>query len=321
MESGDDPDDVVAKESWRRHLLRNDSIIVDIFQGQFKSHLTCPNDSCKGKSWRKFDPFNAVPCPLPPAPKKKIVFEVVLCTQQGQDSLADFVPPKNPFGEGATELDADGHVKTPDEAAAKSSATPPGLCTLEVEGEKEGASIAAAISEKTGIPVERLLIVQLRLAFFDRVLFDPAHHISTSFYSAANIVVYELPEGYDPEKHLMVALRWGPKVPLLIQVSKSMTNRELHMRVQHLLRRRLLDTEEAVESAPLPPIQRDDEITFPHPGTKAQTRGVVLSTSRGIMVRPAGEVDEAGNVTYERTSACTHCLHPLLFVSSVPSTR
>jgi len=66
VESGDDPDAVVAKEAWRRHKLRNDSVIVDLFFGQFKSHLTCPNASCEGKSWRKFDPFVAVPCPVSP---------------------------------------------------------------------------------------------------------------------------------------------------------------------------------------------------------------------------------------------------------------
>ena len=64
MESGDDPDSVVAKESWRRYKLRNDSIILDLFFGQLKSHLTCPNASCEGKSWRKFEPFAAVPCPV-----------------------------------------------------------------------------------------------------------------------------------------------------------------------------------------------------------------------------------------------------------------
>jgi hypothetical protein len=64
VESGTDPDVVVAAESWRRYRLRNDSVITDVFTGQFKSHLTCPNKSCQGLSWRKFDPFVAVPCPV-----------------------------------------------------------------------------------------------------------------------------------------------------------------------------------------------------------------------------------------------------------------
>ena len=50
-------------------------------QGQFRSHLTCPNESCKGKSWRKFDPFTAVPCPLPPAPKERVFSRVILFTR------------------------------------------------------------------------------------------------------------------------------------------------------------------------------------------------------------------------------------------------
>jgi len=36
------PDDVVAEETWEGHKKRNDSIISDIFQGQFKSRVTCP---------------------------------------------------------------------------------------------------------------------------------------------------------------------------------------------------------------------------------------------------------------------------------------
>lgn len=33
---------VVAEEAWQRHKLRNDSFIVDLFQGQYKSKLVCP---------------------------------------------------------------------------------------------------------------------------------------------------------------------------------------------------------------------------------------------------------------------------------------
>lgn len=33
---------VVADEAWQRHKMRNDSFIVDLFQGQFKSKLVCP---------------------------------------------------------------------------------------------------------------------------------------------------------------------------------------------------------------------------------------------------------------------------------------
>uniref|UniRef100_A0A667XDC3 ubiquitinyl hydrolase 1 n=1 Tax=Myripristis murdjan TaxID=586833 RepID=A0A667XDC3_9TELE len=38
-------DEVVAEEAWQRHKMRNDSFIVDLFQGQFKSKLVCPTFS------------------------------------------------------------------------------------------------------------------------------------------------------------------------------------------------------------------------------------------------------------------------------------
>jgi ubiquitin C-terminal hydrolase len=38
---GDMPDREIAKASWDYHKARNDSVIVDLFQGQFKSRLVC----------------------------------------------------------------------------------------------------------------------------------------------------------------------------------------------------------------------------------------------------------------------------------------
>lgn len=48
------PDVVVAEEAWSAYLMRNQSIIVDLFQGQLKSTLVC--DRCGFESV-KFDPF------------------------------------------------------------------------------------------------------------------------------------------------------------------------------------------------------------------------------------------------------------------------
>ncbi|KAG8128368.1 hypothetical protein E2320_015218 [Naja naja] len=56
------PDSVVAKEAWENHRLRNDSIIVDIFHGLFKSTLVCPKCS---KISVTFDPFCYLTLPLP----------------------------------------------------------------------------------------------------------------------------------------------------------------------------------------------------------------------------------------------------------------
>ncbi|KAI4348860.1 hypothetical protein L6164_009529 [Bauhinia variegata] len=55
-------DEEVAEEYWRNHLARNDSIIVDLCQGQFRSTLVCP--ICKKVSVT-FDPFMYLSLPLP----------------------------------------------------------------------------------------------------------------------------------------------------------------------------------------------------------------------------------------------------------------
>lgn len=64
---------VVAKEAWENHRLRNNSIIVDIFHGLFKSTLVCPKCS---KVSVTFDPFCYLTLPLPL--KKDRTMEVFL---------------------------------------------------------------------------------------------------------------------------------------------------------------------------------------------------------------------------------------------------
>ncbi|XP_049622696.1 ubiquitin carboxyl-terminal hydrolase 15-like [Suncus etruscus] len=55
------PDKVVAEETWENHLKRNDSIIVDLFHGLFKSTLVCSECS---KMSVTFDPFCYLTLPL-----------------------------------------------------------------------------------------------------------------------------------------------------------------------------------------------------------------------------------------------------------------
>uniref|UniRef100_A0AAQ4PE41 ubiquitinyl hydrolase 1 n=1 Tax=Gasterosteus aculeatus aculeatus TaxID=481459 RepID=A0AAQ4PE41_GASAC len=64
-------DEVVSEEAWQRHKMRNDSFIVDLFQGQFKSKLVCPTCS---KVSITFDPFLYLPVPLPQKQKVLSVF-------------------------------------------------------------------------------------------------------------------------------------------------------------------------------------------------------------------------------------------------------
>uniref|UniRef100_A0A673HUJ8 Ubiquitin carboxyl-terminal hydrolase 15 n=1 Tax=Sinocyclocheilus rhinocerous TaxID=307959 RepID=A0A673HUJ8_9TELE len=62
MDADGRPDKVVAEEAWENHIKRNDSIIVDIFHGLFKSTLVCPECS---KISVTFDPFCYLTLPLP----------------------------------------------------------------------------------------------------------------------------------------------------------------------------------------------------------------------------------------------------------------
>ncbi|XP_059166699.1 ubiquitin carboxyl-terminal hydrolase 19-like isoform X2 [Physella acuta] len=68
VDSDGRPDEVVASEAWAQYKQRNDSVVVDLFQGQYKSKLVCPK--C-GKVSITFDPFLYLSVPLPK--KMKIV--------------------------------------------------------------------------------------------------------------------------------------------------------------------------------------------------------------------------------------------------------
>lgn len=56
------PDLEVSKEQWEKYLLRNESIVTDLFAGQYKSRVVCP--SCSNVSIT-FDPFTILSIPLP----------------------------------------------------------------------------------------------------------------------------------------------------------------------------------------------------------------------------------------------------------------
>ncbi|XP_023561641.1 ubiquitin carboxyl-terminal hydrolase 19 isoform X7 [Octodon degus] len=71
VDSDGRPDEVVASEAWQRHKMRNDSFIVDLFQGQYKSKLVCP--VC-AKVSITFDPFLYLPVPLPQKQKVLPIF-------------------------------------------------------------------------------------------------------------------------------------------------------------------------------------------------------------------------------------------------------
>ncbi|OIT05101.1 PREDICTED: ubiquitin carboxyl-terminal hydrolase 8 [Nicotiana attenuata] len=83
---GDDrPDEEIADEYWNNHLARNDSIIVDVCQGQYRSTLVCP--VCKKVSIM-FDPFMYLSLPLPSTSMRSMTVTVI---KNGSDiQISDF---------------------------------------------------------------------------------------------------------------------------------------------------------------------------------------------------------------------------------------
>jgi len=72
------PDDVVAAESLANYTRCNNSFVVDIFQAQFRSSLTCP--SCERQS-NTFDPFLCVSLPIPQKQVRPIVVTILYIDQ------------------------------------------------------------------------------------------------------------------------------------------------------------------------------------------------------------------------------------------------
>mmetsp|Transcript_29401 Transcript_29401/g.71655 ORF Transcript_29401/g.71655 Transcript_29401/m.71655 type:complete len:974 (+) Transcript_29401:210-3131(+) len=75
VESEGKSDSVLADLSWKKHLKRHDSAILDNMGGLFRSKVTCPE--CKSV-FRKFDPFlMTIPVPLPSSDEKRQEVTVV----------------------------------------------------------------------------------------------------------------------------------------------------------------------------------------------------------------------------------------------------
>ncbi|XP_062082489.1 ubiquitin carboxyl-terminal hydrolase 8 isoform X2 [Humulus lupulus] len=86
------PDVEVADEYWQNHLARNDSIIVDVCQGQYKSTLVCP--ICRKVSIT-FDPFMYLSLPLPSTTMRTMTITVVNTKGSCQPSPYTITVPKH----------------------------------------------------------------------------------------------------------------------------------------------------------------------------------------------------------------------------------
>ncbi|KAF1319722.1 Ubiquitin-specific protease, partial [Globisporangium splendens] len=79
---GNGRDDVeVAREEWEVYLRRNDSVIVENFMGQLRSHLTCSNPDCGNESVT-FDPFMSLSVPIPN--EESVIVQVQLFWADGR---------------------------------------------------------------------------------------------------------------------------------------------------------------------------------------------------------------------------------------------
>lgn len=82
VEGGDLPDDQVAEQAWETHQLRNQSVIVDLLQGQFKSTIICPEENCSQISIT-FDPFMFLSLPFPTSNTCSITVRLVRYLERG----------------------------------------------------------------------------------------------------------------------------------------------------------------------------------------------------------------------------------------------
>lgn len=86
------PDEEVANEYWQNHLARNDSIIVDVCQGQYRSTLVCP--VCNKVSVT-FDPFMYLSLPLPSSTTRPMTVTVFSGDGSAQPSSYTVNVPKD----------------------------------------------------------------------------------------------------------------------------------------------------------------------------------------------------------------------------------
>lgn len=85
------PDEEVADEYWANHIARNDSIIVDVCQGQYKSTLVCP--ICNKVSVT-FDPFMYLSLPLQSTITRTVTVTVFTCDGSALPSTYTVTVPK-----------------------------------------------------------------------------------------------------------------------------------------------------------------------------------------------------------------------------------
>ena len=152
IESNGRDDELIARESWRRFLLRNDSELVDCCFGQLRSHVTCSN--CRYQSVT-FDAFSSLSLPLPV--KNTVLVEVVVYP------LPHGSPPlKLSFDVDVTSSIQDVknlihdrlHKRAPDKKRARHGVETAGSSDYVVVGKGVGDSTSSTGSDADGVKVD-----------------------------------------------------------------------------------------------------------------------------------------------------------------------
>ncbi|MEW5298615.1 MAG: hypothetical protein WDW36_001715 [Sanguina aurantia] len=144
-DAGDRSDSDLAAEAWSNHLARNDSQVVDHFQGLLRSTLVCPQ--CRNASV-KFDPYLYMSLPLPESKVRTVAFTLVpvLCApavSAAAAALAAAVTGAAAAGGGVAAADGEAvAVEGPAAAAADRAA---------VAARTEGTAFKGAEAVDTGV--------------------------------------------------------------------------------------------------------------------------------------------------------------------------
>jgi ubiquitin C-terminal hydrolase len=154
---------VRANEAWDRHLMRNRSVFVDLFQGQLKMTVQCA--SC-GKQSVNFDPFMYLSVPIPIRGEKAVVVFLLRRISTATSGTTD----------GSTEAGA--HF------------APPERFGMMLPRLGEVSEIKARLSEMCGIDGSLLSIVDLFKSQMHRIF--TGQERLTSLRDDDTIVAYEL---------------------------------------------------------------------------------------------------------------------------------
>lgn len=155
VEHGGRPDDVVAAESWVTFRKRNDSHFVDCFYGLLRSHLT---DPFTNDTSVKFDPACGISVPIPVSNKYELGLTYFPSRANGGPS-----------------------------AARK----------FHLSASKQGTmeEFCQAVSDATGVPLERLVCVEIHGHKVFKVLYELCNKINTRVRELAKgdiVHMYEL---------------------------------------------------------------------------------------------------------------------------------